>query len=374
MQLLAEFGQSVWLDYIDCSMLQNGKLQELISQGLRGMTSNPSIFNQVISTTQDYDDHILKLHKKGNSTFDIYDELTICDIQNATDAFLRVYESTKTLDGYVSLEINPKLAKRIDDSIKEGIRLFKRVNRPNLMIKVPATKEGFPVLEELISQGINVNTTLIFSKNQYEQTVAAYLEGLGRFAKKGGDLSKVRSVASVFISRIDSFVDKILEDKMLNEKNELKKKEMLSLKGKAAIANSLNIFKTSKNLFSTEKFKSLQSQNANLQRVLWASTSTKNPNYSDIKYVSELIATSTVNTIPEKTLTAFLDHGEVKPGFSSEDFQGAEDVISSLKSQGIDLNQVCDNLLGQGVASFQKAFDSLLLSIEEKSAKLSAKV
>lgn len=364
---LGDFGQSVWLDYISRPLIETGKLKSLIDEGLRGMTSNPSIFNQAIGTTSDYDQKITQLKKQGKTNFEIYDELTIKDIQDAADIFKPVYDKTTGLDGYVSLEINPLLAKKIDEQAKEGIRLFKKVNRPNVMIKVPSTSEGFPVIEELIAQGINVNVTLIFSLRQYEQTAASYLKGLKRLATKTNDLSKVRSVASVFVSRIDTVIDKLLEEKIAKGEAQLK-----SLLGKAAVANSRIIFEKSKEIFSSNEFKELEKKGANIQRVLWGSTGTKNPAYSDIKYVTELIAKPTVNTIPESTLKAFMDHGAVKDAFTSNVKESVE-TIASLRKLGIDIDQINAKLLEDGCIAFNQAFESLLASIEKKAESLALK-
>ena len=369
MHQLSEIGQSIWLDYISRSLIETGKLKSLIDQGLRGMTSNPSIFNQAIGSSQDYDEKIIQLKKKNLSSFEIYDELTIQDIQDATDIFKPVYDQTNGLDGYVSLEINPLLANKIDEQIKEGLRLFKKVDRPNLMIKVPSTNEGFPVIEELISQGINVNTTLIFSLKQYELTAKAYLKGLKRLSNRKSDISSVRSVASVFVSRIDTAIDKLLDEKISQEKRESNRIQMKYLKGKAAVANSRIIFERFNEIFNDLEFKQLQAKKANVQRVLWGSTGTKNPQYSDIKYVTELIANPTVNTIPESTLNAFLDHGKAKNAFDNNP-QESLDVLKSLKNFGIDTDKICLELLKDGCEAFNKAFQSLLKTIEKKTEQL----
>jgi len=257
-QQLAEFGQSVWLDYINRPMLENGELQERIKNGLRGMTSNPSIFNNAIGNSSDYDEKIIELKNSGKSTFEIYDELTIRDIQGACDILKEVYESTNGLDGYVSLEINPLLAKKVDEQIEEGLRLFNKVNKPNIMIKVPSTDEGFKVFEELISQGVNVNVTLIFSLLQYIETVDAYFNGLRRLAEKSEDLSKVRSVASVFVSRVDTVVDKLIEEKLMEQDDEQAKLQLQQLKGKAAVVNCRIIFEKYQELYEDEEFKELE--------------------------------------------------------------------------------------------------------------------
>lgn len=371
LQKLADYGQSIWLDYISRSLLTSGKLKRLIEDGLRGMTSNPTIFHQAISASKEYDSEIVKLLESGKNTFEIYDDLTIRDIREAADCFRSIYDQTQALDGYVSLEINPKLAMNTETSIKEGKRLFQKVQRPNVMIKVPSTKAGFPVIEELLAAGINVNVTLIFSLDQYEQTVQAYFRGINRLAKKQRDLKTTRSVASVFVSRVDTAVDKLLDEKIAQEKNSVKKNKLQSLKGKAAVANAQLIFEKFQNLLAGDPFKILTKNNGQVQRLLWASTGTKNPQDSDIKYVTELISKPTVNTLPENTLNALLDHGVVKEALA-RDPKEVREIISDLRSVGIDIHQVCAKLLVDGVAAFEKSFDELLGSIETKSKSLCA--
>ncbi len=253
-QQLAEYGQSIWLDYINRPMLENGELKGRIANGLRGMTSNPSIFQKAIGTTHDYDREIIRLKSEGKSTFEIYDALTIKDIQDAADCFKGVYDQTNGLDGYVSLEINPLLATKVEEQKKEGIRLYKKVNRPNVMIKVPSTVQGVSVIEELIAEGINVNATLIFSLKQYEQTAKAYLNGLKRLKAKGGNLSKIHSVASVFVSRVDAVIDPLLKSKIALAKDGVEKQKKSALLGKAAVANCRIIFEKYKEIFSTDEF------------------------------------------------------------------------------------------------------------------------
>ncbi len=371
LQQLAKYGQSAWLDYISRSLLESGKLQKLIDQGLRGMTSNPSIFNQAIGSTNEYDAKITQLKKKDKSTFEIYDELTVKDIQDAADIFFPVFKETNRLDGYVSLEINPLLANKFEEQAEEGLRLFEKVNRPNLMVKVPATPSGIKVIEELIANGVNVNVTLIFSLEQYIQTVKAYFRGLNRLAQLDEDLSRVRSVASVFVSRVDTMIDAVLDEKIKNTSNKAEQVQLNALKGRAAVANCRIIFEKFKELFASDEYKHLYKKRANIQRVLWGSTSTKNPQYSDVKYVSELIVKPTVNTIPEPTLNAFLDHGVVKEAFGYDSDQ-AEAVIKSLRQEGIDIDQVCQKLLSEGLVAFDKAFETLQASIEKKASQLVA--
>lgn len=355
---LGEFGQSIWFDYISRSLLRSGRLDELIRMGVTGMTSNPTIFDQAINSGSDYDAQIRELKKAGKSTFEIYDDITIRDIQAAADIFKPVYERTKGLDGYVSLEINPQLAYKTQETIEEGKRLAKKVNRPNVMFKVPATEAGYEAITALLAQGINVNVTLIFSLEQYEKTAASYLAGIKGLLKNKGAARQVRSVASVFVSRIDTAVDALL-DKLPATK------AAASLKGKAATANANLIYCSYAHIFAGAEFKELEKKGASMQRVLWGSTGTKNPAYSDIKYVAELIGKDTVNTVPEKTLEAFLDHGVVKETCSAEVDEGQE-VINALQKLGIAINDICAQLLTDGVVAFERSFVSLLAAIEKK--------
>lgn len=358
-QRLAEFGQSAWLDNINRSMIESGKLKDMIGLGLRGMTSNPSIFDKAIRTSSDYDEKIEALRKSGKSAFEIYDDLTVKDVQDAADIFKEVYEKTEGLDGYVSLEVSPKLAFDTGGTIEDARRLFKKVQRPNVMFKIPATTQGFTAIEELISEGININATLIFSRRQYEKTARAYINGMAKLSERGEGLGKVRSVASVFVSRVDTTVDNMIGTNAA----------LQSLKGKAAVANSELIFQKYLEIFSGGDFKKLEEKGANLQRVLWASTSTKNPDYSDIKYVTELLARDTVNTLPENTFQAFLDHGMIKEGIGT-DFSIAAGIVDNLKDSGIDINNVCRDLLQDGITAFEKSFGLLLNSIETKAGSL----
>lgn len=362
---LNELGQSAWLDNINRSMIQTGRLKDMINLGLRGLTSNPTIFDKAISKGNVYDKEIEKLRRLNKSTFEIYDELTIKDIQDACDIFKGVYKNTKALDGYVSLEIDPRLAFKTEESIKEGKRLYKKVNRPNLMLKVPSTKEGFRVVEELTAFGANINVTLIFSLEQYIDAAKSYINGITHLLKNKGDISRIHSVASVFVSRIDTAVDKLLEGLLTKEKSEENSKKLALLKGKAAVSNSQIIYKEFLDIFHSDEFKRLKDKGAHTQRVLWGSTSTKNPAYSDIKYVTELIGKDTVNTMPEATFEAFLDHGQIKEALTS-DIKDANELIRRLKENGIDINLVCDQLLKDGVTAFEKSFESLLNSLNEK--------
>ncbi len=361
MHEIAALGQSLWIDNISRSMISSGRLESLIDQGLRGQTSNPTIFKQAIASSADYDSRIMELAEAGKSFFEIYDDLTIKDVQDAADLFKGVYVQTQGLDGYVSLEINPKLGRESETQFTEGLRLWKKLARPNGMIKVPATKNGCLVVEQLIAEGVNVNATLIFSAEQYQQVAWSYIKGLSRFAQKGGDVGKVRSVASIFVSRIDAAVDKWLGE------------EKASLKGRAAVHNCAIIFHKFGQTFAGADFKALQAKGAHVQRVLWASTGTKDPSYSDIKYVTELITSPTVNTLPEKTLEAFLDHGTLKSGTVFKDVAASQRSLEELRAFGMDVNVLCLKLLEEGLLAFERSFEELMACIEEKTKKLCAR-
>ena len=326
------------------------------------MTSNPTIFDKAINSGSAYNNQIQELKEQGKSIFEIYDDVTITDIQDAADTFRPVYERTKGLDGYVSLEINPKLAYNTQETIEEGKRLATKVDRPNVMFKVPATDAGYGAITALLAERINVNVTLIFSLEQYKKTAAAYLEGITRLLQNKGDARQVRSVASVFVSRIDTATDKLLDQLQGQE-------EAALLKGKAAVANANLIYREYEEIFSGDEYKEMEKQGASVQRVLWGSTGTKNPAYSDIKYMTELIAKDTVNTVPENTLVAFLDHGTVQETITA-DAGKAQGVIDALHRLGIDINTVCAKLLEDGVVAFEQSFDSLLNAIEQKTQSM----
>jgi transaldolase len=360
---LGEWGQSVWLDNISRSMIDSGKLTEMMDAGLRGITSNPTIFEKAISGSSDYDDAIKALTKAGKSTFEIYDDLTVRDIQDAADMFRPIYEKTNRLDGYVSLEINPELAYDTEATIEEGRRLYKKVSRPNVMFKVPATDPGFDAISTLLGEGANINITLIFSLDQYMKTAQAFLSGMNSLLKKQRDLSQTCSVASVFVGRVDTSVDKMLEEALRGSTAD--KDEIESLKGKAAVANSHVIYRKYVEIFSGEEFEKLRQHGAQVQRVLWGSTGTKNPAYSDIKYVTELIGKNTVNTLPENTITAFLDHGHVKEALTA-DAAASQETIDRLSRIGIDIDGICAKLLEEGAGSFTSSFESLLSTLETK--------
>ena len=355
---LADIGQAIWFDFIRRSLITSGELKSLIDQGIRGVTSNPSIFEKAIAGSNDYDGDLRDLVQKGKSIDDIYEELTLWDIAQTADLFRGVYEETKGLDGYVSLEVSPALAYDTDRTISEARRLFTTLNRPNVMIKVPATKQGIPAVATLIGEGVNVNVTLLFSVKYYEEVALAYVEGLEKLAASGGDLGKVASVASFFVSRVDTSVDAALDRIGTNE-----------LQGKIAIANAKIAYDIFHRVFSGPRWEQLAAKGARVQRLLWASTGTKNPDYSDTLYVDGLVGAHTVNTLPPATLQAYLDHGKVHATLD-EGIDEARDQVDRIAKHGIDLDAITDKLLKDGVDAFAKSFDSLMSSIGEKSKEL----
>jgi transaldolase len=366
---LDRFGQSVWLDNINRAMIKSGRLRSLIGHGLTGLTSNPTIFDNAVASGPDYDDQIRDLRRRGASDFDIYDELTVSDVRDAADLFKPVHDRTAGRDGYVSLEINPKLADDRGRTIAEGLRLYRKVGRPNVMFKVPATEAGYGAIEELTAAGLNVNITLIFSTRQYHETALAYLRGIRRLIEAKGDPSRVRSVASVFVSRIDTAVDQALDALMARETDPLRRGLAGSLKGRVAVANTHLCYADFRRIFSGDEFRGLAVRGSAPQRPLWGSTSTKNPDYSDIKYVEELIAKDTVNTMPEKTFFAFLDHGRVLEALTADTSKSGE-VLSNLAALGISIDAVCARLLEDGVRTFDKSLDDLLQTITRKAGAL----
>ena len=348
-------GQSLWLDYIQRGLITSGQLKQLVDSGVSGLTSNPSIFHKAITQGQDYDEAIKSILKSrpDASVMDIYDHLTVEDIQMAADVFRPVYDASDGMDGMVSLEPTPELAYDTEGTVNEVRRLWRLVDRPNLMMKVPATPPGIPAIEQLLAKGININITLMFSMSHYEAVARAYLQGLPRFSNP----RQITSVASFFVSRVDTYVDKDLEN--------IGTEEALALRGKAAVANSKLVYHRFKEVFSGEEFMQLKKRGARMQRVLWGSTSTKNPEYSDLKYVEELMGPDTVNTLPTDTMEHFLDHGKVKDALN-EGLAEAEQVLSDLRKAGIDLDVVTEQLQVDGVKAFQDSFDQLIAALEEK--------
>ena len=364
---LQNFGQSIWLDYIRRDLMASGELQRLITEdGLRGMTSNPSIFEKAIAGGQ-YQDFLDSL--AGRNDLDAkgrYELLAIRDIQDAADLLRPVYASTKKRDGYVSLEVSPYLAQDTNGTLDEARRLWKTVSRENVMIKVPGTAEGIPAFRQLISEGINVNVTLLFAQPVYEQVAAAFIDGVEKFAASGGDVSKVASVASFFISRIDSLVDSLVEDKLKKETDTARKAKLQGILGKVAIANGKLTYEAYERIFSSPRWKALAAKGAQTQRVLWASTSTKNKNYRDVLYIEELIGPDTVNTV----LDAFRDHGKPRQSLT-ENVEGARQTMSDLAAVGILMKDVTDKLTADGVKLFADSFDTLLAEVEKNTKRSS---
>ena len=365
---LLNYGQSVWLDYIRRDLFTSGELKRLIEEdGLRGMTSNPAIFEKAIAGSADYTDLLQSLaartylDAKGR-----YEILAIRDIQDAADSLRPVYESSKRRDGYVSLEVSPYLARNTPDTIEEARRLWKAVGRENVMIKVPGTAEGIPAFQQLISEGINVNVTLLFSQEVYERVAAAYIAGLEQLAARGGDVNKIASVASFFISRIDSSIDSIVEARLKKSKDPREQEQLKSLLGKVAVANGKQTYQRYLRIVSDKRWKALAAKGAQTQRVLWASTSTKNPNYCDILYAEELIGADTVNTIPPATFDAFRDHGRPRASLT-EDLDSANKTMETVAKLGISMKEVTDKLTDDGVRLFAEAFDKLLEALEKRS-------
>ena len=348
---LLKYGQSVWLDYIRRNLIISGELKRLIDEdGLRGMTSNPSIFEKAIAGSTDYTDFLNSLRDRTDLDAKArYELLAIRDIQDAADLMRPVYDSAKRKDGFVSLEVSPYLAHDTQGTIAEARRLWKSVSRDNVMIKVPGTAEGLPAIKQLISEGMNINVTLLFSQQVYEQVAEAYIAGLEQLAANGGDLSRVASVASFFISRIDTLVDSIVNDKLKTEKDPAKQALLKSILGKVAIANGKLTYQRYLKIFSGPRWDALAKKGAQTQRVLWASTSTKNPNYRDVLYVEEMIGKDTVNTIPPATLDAFRDHGKLRNSLT-ENIEGAQETMDSLPKAGISMKEVTDKLTKDGVA------------------------
>jgi len=363
---LLDYGQSMWLDYIRRDLFTTGKLKQLITEdGLRGMTSNPSIFEKAIGDSSLYDDFLHKLaSQKELSTTAIYEQIAIRDIQDAADALRPVYEESKFRDGYVSLEVSPYLARKTQETIDEARRLWKAVKRENVMIKVPGTAEGLPAIRQLIGEGININVTLLFAQEVYEKVAEAYIAGLEDLAARGGNLNRMASVASFFISRIDTLVDSKLEEKIKATSDAKQQALLKSLLGKVAIANGKLTYQRYQKIFSGPQWQALAAKGAQTQRVLWASTSTKNPSYRDVMYVEELIGPDTVDTMPPATVDAFRDHGKVRNSLT-EDLTGAAKVMDDLARAGISMKEVTDKLTQDGVKLFADAFDKLLAAVEK---------
>jgi transaldolase len=365
---LAAAGQSVWLDNIRRSMFASGELQKLVDLGLRGQTSNPTIFEHAIGTGTDYDAQLKSLIGSEHDAQNLFEALAIQDIRSACDVFAPVFKSTNGLDGYVSLEVSPTLAHDTKATTDAAARLWKAVDRPNVMIKIPGTPECIASIRASIAAGININVTLLFSVDQYAAAGNAYIEGLEDRVKAGLPIDKIASVASVFVSRIDTMIDKTLDERIA------KGEPLESLKGKAGIANLKLTYAKFELLFRGDRFAALAAKGAKVQRPLWASTSTKNPKYDDLMYVVNVVGTDTVNTMPPATLDALLDHGVINPDTIYEDIAGAKGAIDALAAKGISLHDVTEQLVADGVKSFAQSFKEMLDAISAKHEALSAKV
>jgi transaldolase/glucose-6-phosphate isomerase len=360
---IQEYGQSIWMDFLRRGMITSGELKKLIEEdGLRGITSNPAIFEKVIDGSNDYKAAIRSLALEGKSTQEIYETLTVEDVLQAADLFSGVYKHTEKGDGYISLEVSPHLAHDTDGTIDEARHLWKKVGRPNIFIKVPATLEGLPAIKQLISEGVNVNVTLLFGLERYRKVADAYLSGLEKRVKAGNPVEGIASVASFFLSRIDVMVDPMLDELMKGEDDKAKK--ATALHGQVAIASARVAYQIYKEIYASERFEKLEKSGARPQRLLWASTSTKNPEYSDRKYVEALIGPNTVNTVPMETLNAYRDHGKPEKRLEN-DIEKSKNLLEQLKEVDIDLDDVTQKLEDEGVEKFNKPYDSLMESLEK---------
>jgi transaldolase / glucose-6-phosphate isomerase len=360
LKALLEFGQSPWMDYIRRDLLTSGGLKKMIQEdGLMGMTSNPTIFEKAITGSKDYADILESPEAKKLDAKGVYEKIAIRDVQDATDIFKPVYQQTKRRDGYVSLEVSPLLANDTQGTIEEARRLWKSVGRDNVMIKVPGTKEGLPAIRQLLEEGININITLLFAQSVYEEVAEAFNAALEARAKKGQDISQIASVASFFVSRIDTLIDSQIDAKLKSVTDPNQRALLTGLQGKVAIANAKLTYRKYQEICSTPRWKALAAKGAQPQRLLWASTSTKNPKYRDVLYVEELIGRDTVDTIPPATFDAFRDHGHVRPSLA-ENVDEAAKVMASLEKAGISMKEVTEKLVADGVKLFADAFKQLL--------------
>lgn len=359
-------GQSIWYDNVRRGLIDSGEIEKLIALGVTGLTSNPSIFEKAIVGSSDYDAALATLARDGNDPVACYEALAVADIQAVCDLLRPVYDATSGADGYASLEASPRLAHDTQGTIAEIRRLRRAVNRPNAMFKVPATAEGIPAVRRLISEGVSINITLIFSIETYRQVLRAYMEGLEALLTSGGRLTSVASVASFFVSRVDSMIDPILERRI-----QKKEAALAPLLGQAAVANAKLAYREFLRISDMPRWQHLRVHGARVQRPLWGSTSTKNPAYRDVLYVETLIGPNTVNTIPPATLAAFLDHGNASVSIT-QDMDQARESLSALARAGISMDQVTDALLADGVKAFTDSFESLLANIAQKRAKLLA--
>jgi transaldolase len=364
---LKELGQSVWLDNLSRKLIHSGELKRLIDEdGLSGITSNPTIFQKAISGSTDYDSSLRRMIDKGvKDEKELFLGLAMEDVSEAADLLWPTYRSTNGQDGFVSIEVSPDLAYDTDATITEARRLFSTLGKKNILVKVPGTKQGLPAIEQLTSEGVNVNVTLLFSTERYEEIAEAYLKGLERRARQGQPIDEIASVASFFVSRVDTLTDKLLEARLSSATSKAEKDKMVGLFGKAAVANAKIAYEKYRSIFSDRRFLTLKAKGGHIQRILWGSSGTKNPKYSDIKYVEELIAPESINTLPETTIKAFKDHGQAKITINNH-LEQAKRLFDELRSIGIDINDVTDQLEREGVQLFSDSFFALLKEIAKK--------
>lgn len=362
---LFKLGQSVWYDNIGRGMISSGQLKDLLDAGVVGVTSNPTIFEKAIIGSSDYDEGLRALATDGAEPKTVYEALALEDIGQAADVIRPVYDETEALDGYISIEVSPDLAHDTTATIEEARRLWSALARPNIMIKVPATPEGIPAIATLIEDGININVTMIFALDNYREVADAYLSGLERRMARGEAIARVASVASIFVSRIDVAIDAMLDKRIAAADDAATKERLRGMLGKAAIANAKASYRIFQEIYASERFAPLKAHGARPQRLLWASTGTKNPSYSDVLYVESLIGPATVNTMPPATLTAFVDHGEVRVTLL-DGMDEAHALLDQLRDEGIDIDAVMQKLQDDGVAAFATSFTTLLGAIEQK--------
>ncbi|HYA01734.1 MAG TPA: transaldolase [Syntrophobacteria bacterium] len=368
---LIECGQSYWLDNLTRGMIKSGDLERRVrDEGLRGVTSNPAIFHKAIAGSEDYDPQIKELVAAGKDVAEIYERLVVTDVRDACDVLRPVYDASEGVDGLVSLEVSPHLAHETEGTMLEARRLFQAVRRPNLLIKIPGTLEGIPAIEEMLYEGININITLLFAIERYEAVAEAYLRALERRLAQGKEVNRLASVASFFLSRIDVLTDQFLGD-LIKAKLEPAAERLL---GRFAIANAKLAYQSFKSMVAADRWRRLEGKGARVQRLLWASTSTKNPRYSDVYYVEPLIGVNTVNTMPNETIAAFADHGKVVKDVVEDGIKEARQVLADLRVVGIDPDRVTEQLLREGVQKFIEPFDKLMEALAAKRRKLSRAV
>jgi transaldolase len=356
-------GQSYWLDNLTRAMIMSGDLERRVrEEGLRGVTSNPAIFHKAIAGSEDYDSQIRELASAGKDVAEIYEKLVVADVRDACDVLRPVYDASQGVDGFVSLEVSPHLAHDTEGTMLEARRLFQAVRRPNLLIKIPGTLEGIRAIEEMLYEGMNINITLLFAIERYEAVAEAYMRAFERRLAQGKGVDRVASVASFFLSRIDVLTDELLGELMKKKANPSAER----LLGKFAIANAKLAYKSFKGMVAGKRWRALEEKGARVQRLLWASTSTKNPRYSDVYYVEPLVGAHTVNTMPNETIAAFADHGRIVKDAVESGVDEARQVLAVLKSLGIDPDRVTDQLLREGVQKFIEPFDKLLGTLAEK--------